>query len=284
MGSKIISNIKQLRATKDLDNLKSDYFLIKMFDLIKQNKALKIIKYNKKIQKRLNINIKNYKECSQLYSPIELELKLEDNEYGKFINIPDEEKEFFHIYFNNSKKEIKRNYLIEKEKVKRIKIIINYQVKSFENLLYDCLWINSIYFIKFDRNDITNMRSMFNKCISLKELNISNFNTTNVTNMSFMFSRCSSLKELYISNFNTNNVTNMRSMFSECSSLIKLNLSNFNNNNVRIMRNMFYKCSSLKELNLFNFNTNNVTNMSEMFFKCSSLKELNLSNFNTNKV
>ena len=32
-----------------------------MFDLIKQNKALKIIKYNKKIQKRLNINIKNYK-------------------------------------------------------------------------------------------------------------------------------------------------------------------------------------------------------------------------------
>ena len=125
MGSKIISNIKQLRATKDLDNLKSDYFLIKMFDLIKQNKALKIIKYNKKIQKRLNINIKNYKECSQLYSPIELELKLEDNEYGKFINIPDEEKEFFHIYFNNSKKEIKRNYLKEKEKVKRIKIIIN---------------------------------------------------------------------------------------------------------------------------------------------------------------
>ena len=82
-----------------------------MFDLIKQNKALKIIKYNKKIQKRLNINIKNYKECSQLYSPIELELKLEDNEYGKFINIPDEEKEFFHIYFNNSKKGIKRNYL-----------------------------------------------------------------------------------------------------------------------------------------------------------------------------
>ena len=259
MGSKIISNIKQLRATKDLDNLKSDYFLIKMFDLIKQNKALKIIKSNKKIQKRLNINIKNYKECSQLYSPIELELKLEDNEYGKFINIPDEEKEFFHIYFNNSKKEMKRNYLKEKEKVKRIKIIINYQVKSFENLFYDCLWINSIYFIKFDRNDITNMRSMFNKCISLKELNISNFNTTNVTNMSFMFSRCSSLKELYISNFNTNNVTNMRSMFSECSSLIRLNLSNFNNNNVRIMRNMFYKCSSLKELNLFNFNTNNVT-------------------------
>ena len=129
MGSEIISNIKQLRTSKDLNNLKSDYFLIKMFDLIKQNKALKIIKSNKKIQKRLNINIKNYKECSQLYSPIELELKLEDNEYGKFINIPDEEKEFFHIYFNNSKKEIKRNYLKEKEKVKRIKIIINYQVK-----------------------------------------------------------------------------------------------------------------------------------------------------------
>ena len=107
-------------------------------------------------------------------------------------------KRIFSYLFNNSKKEIKRNYLKEKEKVKRIKIIINYQVKSFENLFYDCLWINSIYFIKFDRNDITNMWSMFNKCISLKELNISNFNTTVVTNMSFMFSRCSSLKELII--------------------------------------------------------------------------------------
>ena len=84
MGSKIISNIKQLRTSKDLNNLKSDYFLIKMFDLIKQNKALKIIKYNKKIQKRLSLSLNDYKEYSQLYSSIEIELNLSDDEKNKY--------------------------------------------------------------------------------------------------------------------------------------------------------------------------------------------------------
>ena len=52
------------------------------------------------MQKRLKVNINDYKEYSQLYSSIEIELKLVDNKYGKFINkygkfinIPDEEKE-----------------------------------------------------------------------------------------------------------------------------------------------------------------------------------------------
>ena len=35
-----------------------------------------IIKCNKKIQNRLNINIKDYKEYSEIYTPIEIELNL----------------------------------------------------------------------------------------------------------------------------------------------------------------------------------------------------------------
>ena len=86
---------------------------------------LKIIKKNKKIQERLNISIDDYKECSELYSSIEIKLKPADNKYGEFINIPKKEKEHYHIYFDNSKEEIKRNYLEKNEKVKMIKIIID---------------------------------------------------------------------------------------------------------------------------------------------------------------
>ena len=119
------------------------------------------MKYNKELQKRLNLNINDYKKYAELYSSIEIELKLVDDKYGKFINIPNEEKEYYHIYFDNSNEEIKRNYLKDNEKVKMIKIIINYQVKSLENLFYNCKCINSIFFKKFYRNNIIDMEDMF---------------------------------------------------------------------------------------------------------------------------
>ena len=40
------------------------------------------------------------------------------------ININNENKIYFHIYFNNNKKEIKRNYLKALENIEKIKIII----------------------------------------------------------------------------------------------------------------------------------------------------------------
>ena len=73
-------------------------------------------------------------------------MKTDINKYGVFINIPDYDKEYYHIYFDNSKEEIKRNYLIKKDKVKIIKIIINYQVKSLKKLFYNCDCISSIIF------------------------------------------------------------------------------------------------------------------------------------------
>jgi len=278
MNSGNISNdeiLKKIKSKDDLVNVKSNFILKNLFNFMKKNKALKIMKYNKKLQERLNLTINDYKEYSQLYySPIEIELKLVDNKYDKFINISDDEKKYFHIYFDNSNEEIERNYLKENEKVKMIKIIINYQVNSFKELFKNCECISSIFFKKFSRINITDMSYMFYRCSSLKELNLSNFNTINVNNMNSMFYECSSLKELNLSNFNTSNVTNMESMFYECSSLIKLNLSNFNTSNVTNMESMFCGCSSLIELNLSNFNTNKVTKMSYMFNGCSSLKEL----------
>jgi len=268
-----------------IESLKSDYFLQKLYDNMTKKKKLELVKYNKRIQNRINLSVKNYKDYSETFTPIEIEIIPTKDKYGKLININEKDKLYYHLYFNDNKEEIKNKYEIkEEDKVTKIKIIIDYQVKSFEYLFMNCFCIESINFKKFYRNNITDMSYMFYECSSLKALNLNNFNNNNVTNMSFMFSGCSSLKELNLSNFNTNKVTNMSFMFSGCSSLKALNLNNFNNNNVTDMSFMFGGCSSLKELNLNNFNNNNVTNMSFMFNGCSSLKELNLNNFNNNNV
>ena len=68
-------------------------------------------------------------------SKIEIELKIANNKYGEFINIPKKEKEYYHIYFDNSNEEIKRKYLKKNEKVKMIKIIIDYHVKSLKKII-----------------------------------------------------------------------------------------------------------------------------------------------------
>ena len=143
-----------IQSKDELNNIKSDYFLQKICDYLNRKKSLEIFKYNKNIQKRLNININNYKEYSEIYSSIEIELMPIENSDGKFINIPENEKKYFHIYFNESKNEINNNILLENNKVSRIKIIIDYQVKSFENLFSYCKCINSISFKKFYRNNI----------------------------------------------------------------------------------------------------------------------------------
>ena len=124
MNSIIISKdkvSKQAKPKNNFDRLKSNYILKKIFNIIIKNKLLGIIKYNKKLQKALNLNINDYQEYSQLYTPIEIEIKLADNKYGEFINISDEDKKFYHIYFDNSNEEIKRYFLYKNEKVKRLK-------------------------------------------------------------------------------------------------------------------------------------------------------------------
>ena len=87
----------------------------------------------------------------------------------QFININDADKLYYHIYFNNNKEEIKKNYINIDEETK-IKIIIDAQINSFEKLFYNCYCIESIYFKKFYRNNINNMSYMFGGCSSLKEL------------------------------------------------------------------------------------------------------------------
>ena len=261
-----------------IQQIKSIYILKNILDYLPKKRVLLIIRYNKEIQNRLNLNFNNFKEYSKLYSTIEIELIPIENKYSNIINISKEYEPYYHIYFNDNKEETKKNYMEEKDIIKKINIKIEHQIKSFKGLFSYCKYIKSIIFKQFSRSGITDMSEMFRECISLEKIYLSNFNTENVTNMSYMFSWCKALKELNLSNFNTNNVTNISYMFIGCSSLEKINLSNFNTNKVTNMNLMFSKCSALKDINLsnFNFDTSKVTNMEFMFYNSPSLTNLNI--------
>ena len=275
-----IDNEKNVKY--NIFGIKNKYILKKIFKNLHERKLLVIIQYNNYLKNLLNININNYKKVSELYSSIILEITPIKNEYGKFIR--EEGHQYFHIYFDDNKEEIKRNYLIHGNNVTKIKIIIDYQIISFRALFKECILIESIKFIKFYRTNIKDMGHMFNGCILLKQINFSNFKTNNVTNMNSMFQGCLSLEELNLSNFNTDNLVNASNMFYLCQSLKSLNLSNFNTSNITDMAFMFADCCCLKELDLSNFNTDKVTNMSAMFYSCGILEKLDISNFNPDKI
>ena len=69
-----------------------------------ERKSLETIRYNKSIQKRMHISINHYKAFSETKTSIELDIIPKKGRYGKFINIKEEDKNYFHIYFNDNKK------------------------------------------------------------------------------------------------------------------------------------------------------------------------------------
>ena len=112
-NEKLLQNI-ELKAK--IENINSKFNLANIFNNLQKHKFFNIIKYNKALQNRLDLNIKNYKECSELFTPIEIEIIPAEKKYGKFINIKYEKQKIYtHIYFNDSNKEIKKYYLKKEE-------------------------------------------------------------------------------------------------------------------------------------------------------------------------
>ena len=271
-----------------LNEIKSKYILKKILEYISEGTNLNLFKYNKNLQNKLQLSIDNYK----IYTQIEIEVITRKDLYQgygeyQFINIIGD-KSFYHIYFNELKEEIHRNYITKDDKISKIKIIIDAQITTLKNLFNDCKCAKEIKFIRFGRKNILDMSNIFNGCSNLIKLDISNFKTDKVTDMSGMFSGCYLLESLSdISKWNTNNVKNMSAMFFDCTSLLSLpDISKWSTNNVIDMSYMFFECELLKSLpDISNWNTNNVTDMSYMFYRCESLISLpNISKWNKNKV
>ena len=137
---KLNSNISKV----DFHFLKNKNILKQIFGNLKLNKYLKIVKYNKTIQQHLDLSINDYKDYSNSLS-VELMIIPNKKVLGKFINISEGQESYFHIYFNDSKEEIERISLNKDDNVSNIKIIIDYQITSFEKLFYCCSCIESIY-------------------------------------------------------------------------------------------------------------------------------------------
>ena len=108
--------------------IRSKYILAQIFEYIQQDRKLNIIRYNKKLKYKLNIKMDKFKKA---YSKIEIEIFPKENEYGRFIHIPNMKGDFnYHIYFDDNKEDIKRRELTENDKVKKIKVILNHKIKS----------------------------------------------------------------------------------------------------------------------------------------------------------
>ena len=166
-----------------LAKIKSKYILKEIFDNLSKIRMLKIINYNKTLQKRLNKNLYNYIDE---YYKIEIEIIPSKNEYGKFICIPKRYESFYHIYFNDSKKDTKIKTIKEGHNISKIKVILDYNIKSLTRIFKSCGCIQRITFSKFKREDITDMSYWFKGCFSLEELDLSNLITKNVTIIKFI--------------------------------------------------------------------------------------------------
>ena len=159
------TNTKQSN-TNYIKSIKSKYILKQIFINIKQLKFLKLIRYNKNIQDKLQITLNDYKYFYKII--IEIIPKKINYIYSyNFIKITDENDiSRFHIYFNDCKTEIKRCYFTPNDNVSKIKILIDENIKSLKGLFSNCNLNEKINFISFNRNNITDMSFMFDGYLS----------------------------------------------------------------------------------------------------------------------
>ena len=69
----------------------------------------------------------------------------------KFINISKKDEAYYHIYFNDNGKEVKKNYFSKEDNISKVKIKIDSKIKSLNSLFQTCSYINKISFIRFNR-------------------------------------------------------------------------------------------------------------------------------------
>ena len=179
--------------------VRNKFILKKIFDNLKLKLLLQLIIYNKEIQSKANIDINDYID----YAKIVIEIIPKENQFGKFINFFNDNSKYYHIYLNNNKKGVELQKIKKEDKISKIKIKIDNQIKSLYKLFHNCKCIKAINFLKFNIEDIEDMNYMFCGCESLEKINFYNICTNNVKDMSYMFDGCLLLKDINFSRFNT---------------------------------------------------------------------------------
>ena len=153
-----------------LNKIRSKYILKNIASYINPRIYLLLYKYNKKLQKKLELSKKDFRA----YNQIEIEIIPSDvinDRKNTIINYFAEDKAYYHIFVDDKEKK-RRNYFRKKENVKKIKVLIDFEIKSLKRLFHGCNYIKEINFVKFNRNDIENMSLMFCDCRHLTTVNI----------------------------------------------------------------------------------------------------------------
>ena len=86
---------------------------------IQKRKVLDILKCNKEVKIRVDIDINDYKKCCEEFSTIEIEIIPNDKYYTKIININKENEQYIHIFFNQNEKEANKDFFPNQIKLKK---------------------------------------------------------------------------------------------------------------------------------------------------------------------
>ena len=141
-----------MQSRNYLNNIKSKYLLKEILDNLRQKRLLKLIKKNKNLQNELDIGINDYKKY---YEEVEIEI-IPNNEYyeSSFINIPPDNCQYYHVYINDEKNESEKKDFNKEDNIKKVKMVIDKEIKDFDHLFSNRREIEKIKFIKFNRKDI----------------------------------------------------------------------------------------------------------------------------------
>ena len=232
LTSKVFSMNDVIQKPLKLDIIKSVYFKRIMFDHLDIVKKHSIVKYNKSLQKMLNIEKKHYNKLPYIEIVSNYDLEYVNKLESKFINIPDRflDRIKFTTEFFNKETKMKEKYPKNK-KYTVIQHIKTHHSFRFKELFKDIDIVKNIKIVRFYSiygND--NMSSLCENCNNLEDIYISGVNFKKITNMKNTFANCYKLKILNISNFNLNKNANIENMFLNCNNLKQLNINGRNIN------------------------------------------------------
>ena len=78
---------KLIVSNNQIKNVKSHYIIQLIFEYMTERKYLETIRYNKSIQKRIDININHYKDYFETKTSIELDIIPIKGKYGEFMTL-----------------------------------------------------------------------------------------------------------------------------------------------------------------------------------------------------
>ena len=209
-----------------LDKISSAIVLKKVFNALDKHKRLKYMNRNKKLRRRLDINVNDYRLYYENKTPIIIEIIPIENHSNPVFTPMDEYKKYITYKIENG------HHIIN----------VAPGIKTLEDFFYNQKNIEGVVFQQFLRRDIEDMSDMFSMSTNLKYIDFRSFYSKNVKDMAGMFFNCSKLLRIdNIQNLDTSNVENMEQMFAKCEMLFSLDLSNFNTKKCKNIESMFYK-------------------------------------------